>query len=71
MYVYRDFHADLYPDTAGYTTELTAIQWMQGKNIPVNKISLDPAKRETGEQPITVRLFLFCIYLYTFIILNY
>lgn len=50
----RDFHADLYPDTAGYTTELTAVQWMQGKNLPLAKISLDPAKREKGEEPITV-----------------
>lgn len=50
----RDFHADLYPDTVGYTTELTAAQWMQGKNLPVAKISLDPAKREKGEEPITV-----------------
>ncbi|VEN51114.1 unnamed protein product [Callosobruchus maculatus] len=51
---YRDFHADLYPDTPGYKTELTASLWMQGKNIPLPKISLDPAKRENGEEPIIV-----------------
>lgn len=53
-YFCRDFHADLYPDTSGYITELTAAQWIEGKNIPLAKISLDPAKREKGEEPITV-----------------
>ncbi|XP_031341149.1 coronin-7 isoform X1 [Photinus pyralis] len=51
---YRDFHADLYPDTTGYVSDLTAAAWFQGKNIPVAKISLDPAKRPNGEAPITV-----------------
>ncbi|CAH2006359.1 unnamed protein product [Acanthoscelides obtectus] len=51
---YRDFHSDLYPDTPGYKTELTASMWMQGKNIPLPKINLDPAKRENGEEPIVV-----------------
>ncbi|EFA02370.1 coronin-7 isoform X1 [Tribolium castaneum] len=51
---YRDFHADLYPDTPGYKTELTAAQWLNGKNIPLPKISLDPSKRENGEEPIIV-----------------
>nr|CAI5857098.1 unnamed protein product [Callosobruchus analis] len=51
---YRDFHADLYPDTPGYKTELTASLWIQGKNIPLPKISLDPAKRENGEEPIII-----------------
>lgn len=53
---FRDFHADLYPDTAGYSTDLTAAEWMLGKNLPLAKMSLDPAKREKGEEPITVRL---------------
>ncbi|XP_044254931.1 coronin-7 isoform X2 [Tribolium madens] len=53
---YRDFHADLYPDTPGYKTELTAAQWLNGKNIPLPKISLDPSKRENGEEPIIPRL---------------
>ncbi|XP_062539454.1 coronin-7 isoform X2 [Armigeres subalbatus] len=51
---YRDFHSDLYPDTNGFKTELTATQWLNGVNIAVQKISLDPAKRELGEQPIIV-----------------
>ncbi|GJQ82345.1 hypothetical protein Trydic_g416 [Trypoxylus dichotomus] len=51
---YRDFHADLYPDTPGYTTELTATEWMGGKDIPLQKISLDPTKRPNGDNPIIV-----------------
>ncbi|XP_071452405.1 coronin-7 isoform X1 [Hetaerina americana] len=42
---YRDFHADLFPDTAGCKTQLTAEQWMEGSNLPIPKISLDPSKR--------------------------
>ncbi|XP_058813557.1 coronin-7 isoform X3 [Topomyia yanbarensis] len=53
---YRDFHGDLYPDTNGYRTELTATQWLNGVNQGVPKISLDPAKRELGDQPIIPRL---------------
>ncbi|XP_065076430.1 coronin-7 isoform X3 [Ochlerotatus camptorhynchus] len=53
---YRDFHSDLYPDTNGFKTELTATQWLNGVNMTVQKISLDPAKRELGEQPIIPRL---------------
>ncbi|XP_058442943.1 coronin-7 isoform X3 [Malaya genurostris] len=53
---YRDFHGDLYPDTNGYKTELTASQWLNGVNQAVSKISLDPAKRELNDQPIVPRL---------------
>ncbi|XP_055910299.1 coronin-7 isoform X4 [Eupeodes corollae] len=53
---YRDFHSDLYPETTGYKTELSASEWMNGINIPVPKMSLDPAKRELGDAPITPRL---------------
>ncbi|KAH8396307.1 hypothetical protein KR222_007695 [Zaprionus bogoriensis] len=42
---YRDFHADLYPETTGHETELMANEWMNGTNHAVPKISLDPAKR--------------------------
>lgn len=55
QFLFRDFHSDLYPDTPGCVTELTAMCWFQGKNIPVSKISLDPAKRPNAENPITVR----------------
>lgn len=51
---YRDFHSDLYPDTNGYKTELTASLWMNGMNFSVPKISLDPSKRDQGEAPIVV-----------------
>ncbi|KAI4463525.1 coronin [Holotrichia oblita] len=51
---YRDFHADLYPDTPGYSTELTASMWMSGRDIPLQKISLDPSKRPNGENPIVI-----------------
>ncbi|GAB0089346.1 Coronin [Sergentomyia squamirostris] len=51
---YRDFHGDLYPDTCGFKTDLTAAQWLKGTNLPVPKMSLDPAKRELGAQPITI-----------------
>ncbi|XP_029711718.1 coronin-7 isoform X3 [Aedes albopictus] len=53
---YRDFHSDLYPDTNGFKTELTGTQWLNGVNMAVQKISLDPAKRELGDQPIIPRL---------------
>ncbi|XP_011177594.1 coronin-7 isoform X4 [Zeugodacus cucurbitae] len=53
---YRDFHSDLYPETTGYKTELTASEWFSGANMPVPKMSLDPAKRELGDAPIIPRL---------------
>ncbi|XP_021932218.1 coronin-7 isoform X5 [Zootermopsis nevadensis] len=53
---YRDFHADLFPDTTGCEAQLSAAQWLQGHNVPVPRISLDPAKRSAGESPIQPRL---------------
>ncbi|XP_055370712.1 coronin-7 isoform X2 [Condylostylus longicornis] len=53
---YRDFHSDLYPDTNGYKTDLTASQWMSGTNLPLPKMCLDPSKREHGDAPIVPRL---------------
>ncbi|KAK1130586.1 hypothetical protein K0M31_018711 [Melipona bicolor] len=53
---YRDFHADIYPDTVGYLAQNNAAAWIKGHNLPVPKISLDPAKRNKGEEPITPRL---------------
>ncbi|XP_017054932.1 coronin-7 isoform X3 [Drosophila ficusphila] len=53
---YRDFHADLYPETTGYKTELVASEWLNGSNQMVPKMSLDPAKREHGDEPIIPRL---------------
>lgn len=54
---YRDFHSDLYPETSGYKTDLTATQWLKGINLPVPKMSLDPAKRELGDAPIIVSIY--------------
>ncbi|KAK0092269.1 hypothetical protein PV326_001804 [Microctonus aethiopoides] len=51
---YRDFHGDIYPDTAGYVAQNTAEAWIKGHNAPVPKISLDPAKRSKGEEPILI-----------------
>lgn len=51
---YRDFHSDLYPETSGNRTDLTVTQWLKGVNTPVPKISLNPARRELGDAPITV-----------------
>ncbi|XP_014219371.1 coronin-7 isoform X2 [Copidosoma floridanum] len=53
---YRDFHADIYPETAGCISQNTAVSWIQGHDVPVPKISLDPAKRSKGEEAITPRL---------------
>ncbi|XP_052863366.1 coronin-7-like [Anopheles cruzii] len=51
---YRDFHNDLYPDTNGFKSELTATQWLIGLDASVPKISLDPAMRELGEAPVVI-----------------
>jgi coronin-7 len=41
----KDFHGDLFPDTAGGEPALTADQWCQGDNKKVAKVSLDPGRR--------------------------
>lgn len=51
---YRDFHADIYPDTTGCIAQNNAAAWIKGHDMPVPKISLDPAKRNKGEEPIIV-----------------
>lgn len=51
---YRDFHSDIFPDTNGCKSDLAPKDWFAGKNTPVSKISLDPAKRQEGEKPIIV-----------------
>ncbi|XP_045479141.1 coronin-7 isoform X1 [Harmonia axyridis] len=51
---YRDFHADLYPDTVGYKTELNAEKWLRGENFILPKISLNPADRANGDAPIII-----------------
>jgi hypothetical protein len=51
---YRDFHADLFPDTTGCEAQLSAAQWLQGQNASVPRVSLDPAKRSAGENAFQV-----------------
>ncbi|XP_068204536.1 coronin-7 isoform X4 [Palaemon carinicauda] len=46
---YREFHADIFPDTPGYEPSSTISQWLGGANIPVKNISLDPAKRPNSK----------------------
>lgn len=41
---YRDYHSDLYCDTRGTEPALHLNDWIEGKNIKVNTISLDPHK---------------------------
>ncbi|XP_033210325.1 coronin-7 isoform X2 [Belonocnema kinseyi] len=53
---YRDFHADIYPDTAGCVSNNTAAAWIKGQDEPVPKMSLDPSKRARGDEAITPRL---------------
>uniref|UniRef100_A0A8C6TKV8 Coronin n=1 Tax=Neogobius melanostomus TaxID=47308 RepID=A0A8C6TKV8_9GOBI len=43
----HEFHADLYPDTVGATPAMSAGEWWQGgnKQVPMEKVSLNPDKR--------------------------
>jgi coronin-7 len=41
---YREFHADLFPETAGSEAPIYASQWMTGTNATVEKILLDPSR---------------------------
>ena len=42
---YREYHADIYPETNGYQAAMGPADWDEGKNIAVPKINLDPKKR--------------------------
>ncbi|KAF8795020.1 Coronin-7 like protein [Argiope bruennichi] len=41
---YREFHADLFPDTFAPEPSLTASQWLAGEKSKVTKVSLMPSK---------------------------
>ena len=43
---YREFHADIFPETAGSDPPIYASQWITGTNGVVDKISLDPSKSQ-------------------------
>ncbi|XP_047027529.1 coronin-7 isoform X3 [Helicoverpa zea] len=47
---YRDYHADLYPDTSGSVTYLSAPMWLDNQDHPVPNISLHP-DANNGTQP--------------------
>lgn len=43
---YRDFHADVFPDTQAPSPAITVPEWLDKKTVkPIPKVSLDPAKR--------------------------
>lgn len=55
---YRDFHGDLFPDTAGCQSLISAGQWSAGEDTAVPRISLDPNKKQAepprlGPKPFT------------------
>ncbi|XP_059061678.1 coronin-7-like [Achroia grisella] len=39
---YRDYHADLYPETSGAVTYLSAPMWLQNQDHPLPNISMHP-----------------------------
>ncbi|XP_022787917.1 coronin-7-like [Stylophora pistillata] len=47
---YRDFHADLFPDTFAREASMTAEEWFSGSNHPIRRVSLDPSKRQAEHQ---------------------
>lgn len=59
---YRDFHSELFPSTAGSESKVNPTQWMQGSDLPVPKISLNPADKQ-----VKVNIFL----IYYFILASY
>jgi len=42
---YRDFHADIYPDTTSAVPAMGPTAWLQGSNLAAPTISLNPAHR--------------------------
>ncbi|XP_014248589.1 coronin-7 isoform X2 [Cimex lectularius] len=54
---YRDFHSELFPNTAGCESKVYPTQWFQGMDVPVPKISLNPADKQVkprlGPKPFT------------------
>ena len=46
MQSYREYHADIYPETNGYLAAMGPDDWWKSKSSkPVPKICLDPKKR--------------------------
>lgn len=42
MKSYREFHADIFPETSGFEAPIYASQWVKGTDATVDKVSLDP-----------------------------
>ena len=42
---YREYHADVFPDTAGTRPGLGVDDWLGGATVPTPKVSLNPANR--------------------------
>lgn len=56
---YREFHADLFPETAGSESPIYASQWMTGTNATVEKILLDPSRWQGKNLHVKLLLFSF------------
>jgi hypothetical protein len=42
---YRDYQADIYPDTAGPAADMGPLDWLEGAAVAPPRISLNPAQR--------------------------
>jgi hypothetical protein len=42
---YRDYQADIYPDTAGPVAAMGPLDWLEGAAVAAPRISLNPAQR--------------------------
>ncbi len=42
---YRDYQADIYPDTAGPAAAMGPLDWLEGAAVAPPRISLNPAQR--------------------------
>lgn len=49
---YREFHADIFPETPGYTPSTSITQWLEGANVQRKTISLDPSKRPSPKYQV-------------------
>ncbi|XP_063608718.1 coronin-7-like isoform X3 [Penaeus indicus] len=49
---YREFHADIFPETPGYVPSTSITQWLEGTSVQRKTISLDPGKRPSPKYQI-------------------
>ncbi|XP_069995134.1 coronin-7 isoform X4 [Penaeus vannamei] len=49
---YREFHADIFPETPGYVPSTSITQWLEGASVQRKTISLDPGKRPSPKYQI-------------------